>query len=44
MLPLKALFDHAVGEAYAYVQGATLKACAAFLVKLLNSPITRIEG
>ena len=30
-----------VGEAHAHVQGASLKACAAFLVKLLNSPITR---
>merc|ERR1712146_687148 len=36
-----ALLDHAVGEAHAYVQGASLKACAVFLVRLSNSPITR---
>ena len=40
MLPPKALFDHAVGEAHAHVQGESLKACAAFLVRLLNSPAT----
>jgi hypothetical protein len=30
-----------VGEAYAYVQDASLKAYAAFLCRLLNSPIAR---
>ena len=30
-----------VGEAHAHVQGASLKACAVFLLRLLNSPITR---
>jgi hypothetical protein len=39
-----ALSTHAVGEAYAYVQGAILKAYAVFLVRLLNSPITTEEG
>jgi len=32
---------HAVGEAYAYVQGASLKACAVSCLRLLNSPATR---
>jgi hypothetical protein len=34
---------HEVGEAYAHVQGESLKAYAALLVRLLNSPITRSE-
>ncbi len=33
-----------VGEARAHVQGESLKARAALLVRLLNSPITRIGG
>jgi hypothetical protein len=43
VLPPKALSDPAVGEAHAYVQGESLKACAAFLVRLSNSPITKGE-
>ena len=31
-----------VGEAYAYVQGESLKAWAVFLVRLTNSPVTRM--
>ena len=41
---VKALLDHAVGEARVYVQGESLKARAALLVRLINSPITRIRG
>ena len=41
---VKALLDHAVGEAYAHVQGESLKAYAALLWKLINSPITRLGG
>ena len=33
-----------VGEAYAHVQGESLKAYAAFLVRLLNSPVTSGEA
>lgn len=33
-----------VGEAYAYVQGASPKAYAALLARLLNSPITGMGG
>jgi hypothetical protein len=44
VLPPKALLDHAVGEACAHVQGESLKAQAVFLVRLTNSPITRIRG
>jgi hypothetical protein len=33
-----------VGEAYGYVQGESLKPYAALLRRLLNSPITRLEG
>jgi uncharacterized protein YecT (DUF1311 family) len=39
--PPTALLDHAVGEACAHVQGESLKAHAASLGWLLNSPITR---
>lgn len=39
--PSDALSTHAVGEAHAHVQGESLKACAVFFVRLLNSPITR---
>jgi hypothetical protein len=35
-----ALLDRMVGEAYAHVQGESLKAYAALLVRLSNSPIT----
>ena len=38
------LRTHAVGEAHAYVQGASLKACAALLARLSNSPATRGEN
>jgi hypothetical protein len=38
---VKSTPHHAVEEACAHVQGATLKAQAAFLWKLINSPITR---
>ena len=37
------LLDHAVGEAYAHVQGESLKAYAALHARLINSPITRSE-
>ena len=33
-----------VGEACAYVQGESLKVQAVFLVRLTNSPVTRLEG
>jgi hypothetical protein len=33
-----------VGEAYGHVQGESLKPCAVFLWRLLNSPITRGAG
>lgn len=39
---VKALLDHAVGEAYGHVQGESLKPYAALHVRLLNSPITRL--
>src|ERR1051326_6949104 len=38
---VKALLDPMVGEAYAHVQGESLKAYAALLWRLTNSPITR---
>ena len=41
VLPSKHSSTHAVGEAYAHVQGESLKAYAALLWRLLNSPITR---
>jgi hypothetical protein len=41
VLPSKHSSTHAVGEACAHVQGESLKAHAALLVRLLNSPITR---
>jgi hypothetical protein len=41
VLPLKHSSTHEVGEAYAHVQGESLKAYAALLWRLLNSPITR---
>jgi hypothetical protein len=44
VLPPKALLDPMVGEACAYVQGESLKAPAALLVRLLNSPVTREIG
>jgi hypothetical protein len=43
VLPSKHSSTHAVEEAYAHVQGESLKAYAALLVRLLNSPITRTE-
>ena len=42
VLPPKALLDPMVGEACAYVQGESLKAQAALLVRLTNSPVTRM--
>lgn len=42
MPPSQALLDHAVGEACAHVQGESLKAHAALLRRLINSPITRM--
>jgi len=44
VLPSKHSPNHAVGEAHVYVQGASLKTCAALLVRLPNSPITRSGG
>jgi hypothetical protein len=38
----KTLLDPMVGEAYAYVQGESLKAWAALLVRLLNAWVTRM--
>ena len=42
VLPPKALLDPMVGEACAYVQGESLKAQAALLVRLTNSPVTSV--
>jgi hypothetical protein len=44
VLPPLALLDPMVGEACAYVQGESLKAWAALLVRLLNSPVTSRRG
>lgn len=44
MPPSQALLDHAVGEACAHVQGESLKAHAALLRRLINSPITSLGG
>ena len=40
--PSPALFDHSVGEAYAYVQGLGLKACAGFPREAFPTP--RLAG
>jgi hypothetical protein len=40
---VKALLDHGVGEARAYVQGESLKARAALHVRLSNSPAVKGE-
>jgi hypothetical protein len=42
--PRKHLPTHVVGEAHAHVQGATLKACAAFLSEGFSTPRLLSEG